>query len=69
MRPRGTIRRFISRLWQPWIAWAIGASFDRQTEKHVPAAGLELVESRYVVDNLVKMLTLRSTQAGVAHQL
>jgi ubiquinone/menaquinone biosynthesis C-methylase UbiE len=61
VRPQGTIRRFVSRIWQPWIAWAYGASFDRQTEKHVPAAGLEIVESRYVVDDLVKLLTLRTT--------
>jgi SAM-dependent methyltransferase len=46
VRPRGTVRRFISRIWQPWVAWAYGASFDRQTEKHVPPAGLHLVESR-----------------------
>lgn len=60
VRPQGTFRRIMSRIWQPWIAWAYGASFDRQTEKHVPAAGLELVESRYVVDDLLKMLTLRA---------
>ena len=60
VRPQGGLHRIISRIWQPWIAWAYGASFDRQTEKYVPAAGLELCESRYVVDDLVKMLTLRS---------
>jgi len=60
VRPRGTARRILSRLWDPWIAWAYGASFDRQTERHVPAAGLEIVESRYVVDDLVKLLTLRA---------
>jgi ubiquinone/menaquinone biosynthesis C-methylase UbiE len=59
VRPRGTIRRLVSRVWQPWIAWAYGASFDRQTEKHVPEAGLHLAESRYVVDDLVKLLTVR----------
>ena len=59
-RPTGTVRRIVSRLWQPWIGWAYGASFDRQTERHVPAAGLVLVESRYVVDDLVKLLTLRT---------
>lgn len=64
VRPTGPLRRALSRLWQPWIAWAYGASFDRQTERHVPAAGLELVESRYVVDDLVKMLTLRSPRRG-----
>jgi ubiquinone/menaquinone biosynthesis C-methylase UbiE len=60
VRPRGSWRRFVTRLWQPWIAWAYGASFDRNTEQHVPAAGLELVESRFVVDDLLKLLTLRA---------
>jgi ubiquinone/menaquinone biosynthesis C-methylase UbiE len=59
VRPRGTIRRIVSRIWQPWIAWAYGASFDRQTVRHVPEAGLKLVESRYVVDDLLKLLTVR----------
>ena len=61
VRPHGTIRRIMSRIWQPWIAWAYGASFDRHTEKHVPEAGLEIVESRYVVDDLVKLITVRSS--------
>jgi ubiquinone/menaquinone biosynthesis C-methylase UbiE len=60
VRPHGTFRRFVSRIWQPWIAWAYGASFDRNTERHVPEAGLELVESRYVVDDLLKLITVRS---------
>jgi ubiquinone/menaquinone biosynthesis C-methylase UbiE len=59
VRPQGTLRRIQSRIWQPWIAWAYGASFDRHTEQRVPEAGLELVESRYVVDDLVKLLTVR----------
>ncbi len=59
VRPQGTLRRLTSRIWQPWIAWAYGAGFDRDTEKYAPAAGLDLVESRYVVDDLVKLLTLR----------
>ena len=59
VRPQGWLRRLVTRVWQPWIAWAYGASFDRHTEQHVPAAGLELVESRYVVDDLLKLLTLR----------
>jgi ubiquinone/menaquinone biosynthesis C-methylase UbiE len=59
VRPKGAWRRFLSYVWQPWIGWAYGASFDRHTEQHVPAAGLELVESRYVVDDLLKMLTVR----------
>ena len=65
VRPRGTLRRFITRIWQPWIAWAYGASFDRNTEQHVPAAGLEVVESRFVFDDLLKMLTLRAGSGSV----
>lgn len=60
VRPRGGLRRLMARLWQPWIAWAYGASFDRRTEDYVSASGLDLVSSRYVVDDLVKLLTLRS---------
>jgi ubiquinone/menaquinone biosynthesis C-methylase UbiE len=59
VRPKGRLRRIVSRIWEPWIGWAYGASFDRQTEQQVPQAGLELVESRYVVDDLLKLLTLR----------
>jgi len=60
VRPHGTFRRIMSRIWQPWIAWAYGASFDRDTERHVHEAGLELVESRFVVDDLVKLITVRA---------
>jgi ubiquinone/menaquinone biosynthesis C-methylase UbiE len=59
VRPHGTFRRLITRLWQPWVAWVYGASFDRQTEKHVPEAGLQIVESRYVVGDLLKLITAR----------
>jgi ubiquinone/menaquinone biosynthesis C-methylase UbiE len=59
VRPRGTLRRIVSSIWQPLIKWAYGAGFDRHTEQHVPAAGLELIESRYVVDDLLKLLTVR----------
>ena len=51
VRPRGTLRRMVSRLWDPWIAWAYGASFDRQTERHVPAAPA-LKSSRAVTSSM-----------------
>ena len=59
VRPGRGLRRVLSHLWQPWIRWAYGASFDRNTERQVPAAGLQLIESRYVLDELLKLLTLR----------
>src|SRR5713226_1390031 len=60
VRPHGTFRRIMSRVWQPWIAWAYGAGFDREAGRDVPEAGLELVESRYVVDDLVKLISVRA---------
>lgn len=65
VRPSGGLRRTITYFWQPWITWAYGASYDRHTEQHVPTAGLELVESRFVVDDLLKMLTVRVAERPV----
>jgi len=62
VRPRTSLRRAIVRLWEPWVARAYGASFDRRTEEHVPEAGLELVESRFVVGDLVKLISIRKTK-------
>lgn len=59
VRPQGALRQIISYIWQPWMKWAYGASFDRHTERYIPVAGLELVESRYVVDDLLKLITAR----------
>ena len=58
-RPSGGLRRAITRLWEPWVYWAYGAGFDRQTERHVPEAGLQLFESRFVHDELIKLLAAR----------
>ena len=55
-RPSSGIRRFMTRLWEPWVYWAYGAGFDRQTERHVPESGLHLFESRFVADELIKLL-------------
>jgi ubiquinone/menaquinone biosynthesis C-methylase UbiE len=59
VRPQQTVRRALARLWEPWIAWAYGASFDRRTEEHVPEAGLVLVDARFVVDELVRLISAR----------
>lgn len=64
VRPRGRVCRLMSRLWEPWMAWAYGAGFDRRTENHVLEAGLELVEARYVVDDLVKLISARAIGGG-----
>jgi ubiquinone/menaquinone biosynthesis C-methylase UbiE len=59
-RPSSGFRRVMTRLWEPWVYWAYGASFDRQTEKHVSEAGLQLFESRFVHDELIKLLGARA---------
>jgi ubiquinone/menaquinone biosynthesis C-methylase UbiE len=60
VRPHDTVRRVVARLWEPWIAWAYGASFDRRTEEYIPEAGLELMEARFVVDDLVRLISARA---------
>jgi ubiquinone/menaquinone biosynthesis C-methylase UbiE len=60
VRPTGTYRAFVARLWEPWMAWAYGAGFDRNTEEHVAETGFDVVESRFVVPDLVKLITLRT---------
>ena len=59
-RPSGRLRRAMTRLWEPWVYWAYGARFDRQTEQRAPEAGLNLFESRYVYDELIKLLGART---------
>src|SRR5215470_364364 len=59
VRPQQTVRRALARLWEPWIAWTYGASFDRRTEEHIPEAGLELAEACFVVDDLVRLISAR----------
>lgn len=57
VRPANPTRRFISKLWEPWIAWAYGASFDRNTEQYFPRAGFASFESRFVLGDLIKLIS------------
>jgi ubiquinone/menaquinone biosynthesis C-methylase UbiE len=59
-RPSGGLRRAMLRLWEPWVYWAYGATFDRQTERQASEAGLRLFESRFVYDELIKLLGARA---------
>jgi ubiquinone/menaquinone biosynthesis C-methylase UbiE len=59
VRPTRPVRRFVAHLWAPWIAWAYGAGFDRRTEQQLAAAGLAIVERRFVVDDLLKLISVR----------
>jgi ubiquinone/menaquinone biosynthesis C-methylase UbiE len=59
-RPTDPFRRTITKLWEPWVHWAYGASFDRNTEQSIPAAGLQLTDSQFVVADLIKLITARA---------
>lgn len=60
VRPTGTLRRLMTKVWQPWVGWAYGASFDRNTEAHLPEAGLELIDARFAVDDLIRLIVARA---------
>jgi len=59
VRPKGRLRAAMARLWEPWMAWAYGAGFDRRIEEHVVESGLEILESRFVVEDLIKLISAR----------
>ena len=59
VRPKGALRGAIARMWEPWMAWAYGAGFDRRTEEFIPEAGMRVTESRFVVDDLIKLIHCR----------
>ena len=63
-RPHGAFRRVITKIWEPWLHWAYGASFDRRTEERLPESGLQLVDSRFVVDELIKLISARPVGYG-----
>lgn len=74
-RPTGTIRileyaiseqplrRFIMELWAPWVRFVYGAEFDRHTEQYLEAAGLDLVEKRFLYKDIITLLTVRPSRA------
>ena len=59
VRPQGKLRRAMAGLWEPWMAWAYGAGFDRNTERYLAEAGLGIVSSRYIVADLIKLIAVR----------
>ena len=54
------VRRFIMHLRAPWVRFAYGAAFDRNTERYVEAAGLECTDARFVYADTIKLLELRA---------
>lgn len=58
-RPSGGVRLLLTKLWEPWAKWAFGASFDRHPERYLAQAGLELIGTRFVVDDLIALVEAR----------
>lgn len=56
---RGPLKRLVMRFWAPWVRLLYGAAFDRHTERYVEAAGLKLVEERFLFQDIIKLLVLR----------
>ena len=56
---RDPLRRFIMRLWAPWVRRVYGAAFDRDTERYLPEAGLETLETRFLYKDIIKLIVAR----------
>lgn len=57
--PSSPLRRAVMRCWAPWVRWAYGAAFDRDTERHLAASDLRPVEIRFVHDGIIKLIEAR----------
>lgn len=57
---RDPFRRFVMRMWAPWVRFAYGAGFDRNTESYVDEAGLALAGKRWLYRDIVKLLVLKA---------
>jgi len=42
-----------------WSGWVFDCNYRPTTDDHIEAAGLEVVESRFVIGDIVKLLVLR----------
>jgi len=52
-------RRGLQRLWAPYVRWAFGAEFDVDLDGLIEQAGLSVIESRYVVADIIRCVRLR----------
>ncbi len=57
--PAKPVHRFImKRVWTPWVRWVYGAAFDRNTEQYLDAAGLRLIDQRFVHRDIIMLITV-----------
>ena len=53
------IRRRIMRLWEPWVRWAYGAGFDRETHRFAREAGFRDVAETFLYADIIKLIRAR----------
>ncbi len=53
------LRRLVMRLWAPWVRRLYGAAFDRETERYLPQAGLETIQTRFLYKDTIKLIVAR----------
>ncbi len=59
-RSKDPARRRAQDLWAPWVRFAYGAGFDRETERHAREAGLNIEEARFVHADILLKLTIKN---------
>jgi ubiquinone/menaquinone biosynthesis C-methylase UbiE len=47
-------------LWAPWVRFAYGAAFDRETARHAEKAGLHIEDARHVHSDILLQLKIRN---------
>ncbi len=48
----------------PWVRRVYGAAFDRDTERYLPEAGLETLETRFLYKDIIKLIVARPARGG-----
>ena len=56
---KNPMKRFIMRLWAPWVRFAYGAAFDRNTHLYLEEAGFEETENYFLVGDIIRFIVAR----------
>ena len=56
---KNPMKRFIMRLWAPWVRFAYGGAFDRNTYLYLEEAGFEETENYFLVDDIIRFIVAR----------
>ena len=56
---KNPMKRFIMRLWAPWVRFAYGAAFDRNTYLYLEDAGFEETENYFLVGDIIHFIVAR----------